>query len=196
MSDIIIVTNRKLCREPLIDRIEKLAESRPAAIILREKDLPEAIYRNLAVKALEICGKYEVKCVLHSFFSIAEELKADAIHVTSASLRSMTAEMKKEYKTIGASCHSVEDAVEAERAGSSYVTAGHIFDTDCKKGTPGRGINFLKEICSNVSIPVYAIGGITPNNAREVRQTGAVGICIMSGAMTAEDPKDFLSSFK
>ena len=83
---------------------------------------------------------------------------------------------------------NLEDAVRdlnsiAEQLDAAYVTAGHIFATDCKKGVPPRGIPFLQEICSQASVPVYAIGGISAGNLPEIRQNGATGACIMSGAM-------------
>ena len=98
-------------------------------------------------------------------------------------LRKMTPQEKNHFEIIGASCHSLEEAKEAERLGCTYITAGHIFLTDCKKGLPGRGLTFLQNICENVSIPVYAIGGISNENINDVRQTGAAGACIMSGFM-------------
>ena len=80
---------------------------------------------------------------------------------------------------------SVEEAVEAVSLGASYVTAGHIFATDCKKGLPPRGLSFLKEVCETVSIPVYAIGGITFDKTQwnALKEQGASGACIMSGMM-------------
>ena len=84
---------------------------------------------------------------------------------------------------IGTSIHSVEDAVQAEKLGAAYVTAGHIYTTDCKKGLEPRGTCFLAEVCENVSIPVYAIGGINECNAKECIKAGAAGVCIMSGYM-------------
>ena len=68
--------------------------------------------------------------------------------------------------------------------GASYVTGGHIFATDCKKGVPPRGLDFLKAVCSSVNIPVYAIGGINGDNINSVLNAGASGACIMSGLMT------------
>ena len=73
------------------------------------------------------------------------------------------------------------------KLGCSYITAGHIFATDCKRGLPGRGPEFLAEVCRTVDIPVYGIGGISPENIREVRAAGAAGACLMSSLMTAED---------
>ena len=68
-------------------------------------------------------------------------------------------------------------------------------DTDCKKGTPGRGLEFLRKICSSVSIPVYAIGGIHAGNIQNIRQCGAAGACVMSGIMTCKDVQKYMGEF-
>ena len=109
-------------------------------------------------------------------------------------LRQMPEKDRAGFSVLGASCHSVHDAVEAEGLGCTYITAGPVFDTDCKKGLPGRGTAFLREMCGSVSIPVYAIGGIGPENIDAVRRSGAAGACVMSGAMTCSDPEAFFES--
>lgn len=63
------------------------------------------------------------------------------------------------------------------------------------KGTAGRGLEFLKQVCESVRIPVYAIGGIDPENSKEVMAAGATGVCVMSGAMVCEAPGRYLSAF-
>ena len=181
-SDIFCITNRKLCREDFFARISKIAAARPAAVILREKDLSEKEYKELAKKVLKICREQKTACILHSFPETALELGCGSLHLP--------------LPVLGASCHSVEDAVLAERLGCTYITAGHIFDTDCKKGLPGRGLDFLKNVCAGVSVPVYAIGGISPANISKVREAGAAGACVMSGLMICEDPEDYLQEFK
>ena len=181
-SDIFCITNRKLCREDFFARISKIAAARPAAVILREKDLSEKEYKELAKKVLKICREQKTACILHSFPETALELGCGSLHLP--------------LPVLGASCHSVEDAVLAERLGCTYITAGHIFDTDCKKGLPGRGLEFLKNVCAGVSIPVYAIGGIAPVHIRQVKRAGAAGACVMSGLMICEDPEDYLQEFK
>lgn len=195
-SDILSVTNRKLCREKFLDRIEKIAAAHPAGIILREKDLSEEEYRNLAEQVLEICRKQETQCILHCFCDTAIELGCDAVHLPLSVLMNMDPEKRKKFRIMGASCHSGEDAVMAEKMGCTYITVGHIFDTDCKKGLPGRGLEFLKQVCQRVSVPVYAIGGITGTDMKKIRRTGASGACVMSGLMTCEDPKEYLEGFK
>ena len=79
--------------------------------------------------------------------------------------------------------HSAEDALLAEQAGCTYVTAGHVFQTDCKKDLPPRGIDFLRQICKTMAVPVFAIGGIHPDNIHMAMEAGASGVCMMSELM-------------
>ena len=74
MSDIIVITNRSLCREDFLTRIEKIALAHPTAIVLREKDMSENEYKSLAAQVLEICNKHGVRCIFHSFPEAAAEL--------------------------------------------------------------------------------------------------------------------------
>ena len=196
MSDILCVTNRSLCREDFLTRVEKLAAARPAGIILREKDLTEAEYRRLAREVMALCRAQGVPCILHSFVQAALDLDDKEIHLPLSVLRGLPEEEKARFTVLGASCHSVEEALEAQALGCTYLTAGHIFDTDCKAGLPGRGLDFLREVCAAVSIPVYAIGGIGPENIGSVRAAGAAGACVMSGAMRCEPVKDYFDQLE
>lgn len=196
MSELLCVTNRSLCHEDFLTRIRKIAAAHPAGIILREKDLTEEEYAKLAKQVMGICEEYQVLCILHSFVKTAIELKASAIHLPIPLLRKMTKKEKECFRVIGASCHSAEDAVEAWKLGCTYITAGHVFDTDCKKGLPGRGLEFLKQVCESVPIPVYAIGGISQENIESVRNAGAKGACVMSGLMQCEDVEATIKLFR
>lgn len=83
--------------------------------------------------------------------------------------------MLRHFSTVGASVHSPEEAREAQALGADYVTAGHVFATDCKRGLEPRGLEFLRETVNAVSIPVFAIGGISAENVKAVRKAGAAG---------------------
>ena len=196
MSDILCVTNRKLCREDFLTRIERIAACRPAGIILREKDMTPEEYTELAAAVMEICEQHGVKCILHSFTDIAISLHAQAIHLPLHLLHEMTQEQKAHFKALGVSCHSVEDALEAQALGCTYITAGHVFETDCKKGLPGRGLEFLRNVCAAVDIPVYGIGGIAADNIALVREAGATGACLMSSLMLSENVERLMKAME
>lgn len=192
MSDLICITNRKLCSNNFLDQIEMIASAHPKAIVLREKDLSEKEYEQLARQVMQICQKHGTQCILHSFSNVAIALGAVAVHMPLPLLQKMTQKEKSHFQIIGASCHSLEEAKEAQDLGCTYITAGHIFLTDCKKGLPGRGLSFLEEICKAVRIPVYAIGGISSQNMESVRKTGAAGACIMSGFMRCKTVEEIM----
>ena len=196
MSDILIVTSRALCQEDFLTRLERLAEAGCGGIILREKDLSPAAYRALAVSAREICARHGVPCILHTFWQTALDLGGEALHMPLPLLRQMAPGDRERFAVLGASCHSPEDAREAQALGCTYLTAGHVFDTACKQGLPGRGLDFLRQVCRATDLPVYAIGGISPSNIAAVRRAGAAGACLMRPPMTTPDPVSLLTSLQ
>lgn len=196
MSSVIVITNRKLCRKDFLLQIERIASAHPQAIVLREKDLSEGEYYELSKKVIKICSEHKTQCILHTFVDAAKALGVKSIHLPLWKLRTLSKEEREYFSVLGASCHSVAEAEEAQRLGATYITAGHVFETDCKKGLPARGLKFLKEVAKSVDIPVYAIGGITKENTKEVLSCGAVGVCVMSGAMNAENAEEYIAQFE
>ena len=185
MFKLLCVTNRKLCKKDFLSRIKEIA-SYDIPVILREKDLSEQEYTALAKQVLQVCGD---NCMIHSFVHTALDLHVKKIHLPLPIFK--TLENKQTFSMIGVSVHSVQEALEAQALGAGYLVAGHIFETDCKKNLKGRGITFLQELCQNVNIPVYAIGGISTKNITEIQKAGASGACIMSGWMQCENVAEF-----
>lgn len=199
----LVITNRKLCRENFLSRIEAIAQAGPKGIILREKDLPDAELEKLAAECARICEKYQVCFGINQSVDIARKVNVSWVHFSVADFRhyQMNRKQKRNFfekemlQKAGVSIHSVEEAVEMERLGADYLIAGHIYPTNCKKGVPARGLTFLKELCNAVSIPVFAIGGIRTEYVKEVLEAGAEGICVMSEMMECEKPKNQVEAF-
>ena len=122
--------------------------------------------------------------MLHTYINTARKLEHPFIHLPLFLLKKYQGKLEN-FREIGCSIHSVEDALEAQKLGATYLTAGHIYTTNCKKGLPPRGLKFLGNVCDSVTIPVYAIGGIHPGTEQisEVIARGAAGGCIMSDMM-------------
>ncbi len=196
MCKIICVTNRKLCKGDFVSRIQEIAREAPYAVILREKDLDEKDYAALAGRIMPVCRKYGVLCILHSHWDAALHLGAEGIHLPLPLLRKMPEEKKAAFRHIGASCHSLGEVMEAEKLGCTYLLAGHVFPTDCKAGVPPRGLSFLSDVCKKASVPVYAIGGMNPENFSSVTEAGAAGACIMSGFMECGDVSGYIKKFR
>ena len=181
----ICVTNRTLCRDDFLTRIDHIAKKGVAdAILLREKDFTEREYLELAEKVLSICKAHNRRCILHTYYKAAKELGCKEIHLPLPLLQKMREEGEKQwFTTVGTSVHSLKQANLAMHLQADYMTAGHIFETDCKKGLPGRGLSFLSKVVCKSEVPVYGIGGISADNAGQIMETGAAGVCIMSGFM-------------
>ncbi|MCL2107238.1 MAG: thiamine phosphate synthase [Oscillospiraceae bacterium] len=161
MPNEIAVTNRLLCAGDFLEQIKRVAEAKPTAILLREKDLSEAAYLALAREVKAVCDGQGVPLVAHRFCRAARELGL-LLH--------------QPYQSV----HSVDEALRAEKLGARYLTFGHVFPTACKPGLPPRGLDMLRAVCEAVSTQVYAIGGITAENAGLCVENGAAGICRMS----------------
>ena len=162
-GQVVAVTNRSLTERPFLEQIRRVCEMHPDALILREKDLSEKEYEELAKEVMAICAEYKIPCILHTFWRVAEKLKCDTVHLPLPILRQFVLEKQNQknqkyresqnlsipesqreiIQKIGTSVHSTEQAQEAQELGASYVTAGHIYATDCKKGLQPRGLDFF-----------------------------------------------------
>ena len=191
MFKIICVTDRKLCDEDFLTRIEKIASAKPDRIIFRDKNCNDEEYVKFALKILAISDTYHIPC--STYFH--PEIFSD-IHMTMPMLQHICLSDMNFQHFVGVSVHSVDEAVQAEQQGVDYVIAGHIFETSCKPDLAPRGLEFLKQVCKSVKIPVYAIGGINANNINQIVQTGADGACIMSGFMTCKNPVAYISQLR
>ena len=195
-----IISNRKLCEnENLEKQIKKIFSAYEKKIILknfeivaltlREKDLDKNEYLNLVKKIYPICKKYGIDLILHQNYdlNLDEKYNIEGIHLSYEIFKSLNKNIRekliKKYKRIGVSIHSLEEAKDVENLGATYVVAGHIFETDCKKGLEPRGLNFIKELSSILTIPIFTIGGINKENSHLAINSGAFGVCMMSSLM-------------
>lgn len=195
MCSILCVTNRHLVQGDFLKKLEKIASVGVAGVILREKDMEENEYRGLAEKAESICQKYQVPLMLHTYWKLARELNIRYVHLPYSIFCAMKEMERRWFWQIGVSIHTVEEAIDVQRMGASYVIAGHIFPTGCKKGVPPKGLPFLEMVCCKTEIPVYAIGGITPAAARDCIKAGAAGVCLMSSLMQGEEIDKYINDF-
>ncbi|WP_443965216.1 thiamine phosphate synthase [Ruminococcus sp.] len=185
---LICVTNRLLCEEDFLHRIRRIASSGVDAILLREKDLPEAAYRRLAQQCLEICRNTATPLWLNTFVETAVQLQLP-VQLPIPVLKTLSQETQHLLPAIGVSVHCPQDAALAASYGASWLIAGHVYPTACKLGLTPRGIPFIRQICETVSIPVYAIGGITADKQNTLRLAGAEGCCVMSHWMQCPNPE-------
>lgn len=185
---LIAVTDSATCPRPLpeqIERLAKLTELRPQAVILRAKSLDKAAYRTLALEVQQSCEAAGIPLILHSDWHLASKLGIKKLHLPLAILRQLPEYERAYFTWLSTSVHSVGEAQEAQALGATVLIAGHIYTTQCKAGLAPRGLGFLQAVCSAISLPVYAIGGIgfDAEQHAELLANGARGACVMSAYM-------------
>lgn len=195
MCNVVSVTAKPLCKDDFLQRIRKISDSEVQYIILREKYLSEQEYYSLAKEVLSVCDKE--KLIIHNFIGTAESLGIKKIHLPFSAFKELNA--RRNFDIVGTSVHSVDAAAFAQENGADYITAGNIYETDCKKGLKGKGVNFLRNVCEIVDIPVYAIGGINADTAKELKSVNRknfAGVCVMSLLMQSENINDEVMKIK
>jgi len=166
----------------LLEKIESCGRAGVDCIQVREKDLSGHALSELTGEALRRAPG-SCRIVVNDRVDVALATGAAGVHLGEQSLpvseaRRFLREQKMEGKfLVGASAHSLESALAAEEAGADYVIYGPVFATPSKAryGAP-QGLEKLKAVCQRSRIPVIAIGGVMPANARECVEAGAAGV--------------------
>lgn len=183
----IVITNRHLVQGDFLKQLEKVTKLHPHALILREKDLTDDAYESLAKKVFDLCKREDITFFLHTKIEIARKIGCQNIHLSIPVLKGLSETEKKalteDFCEISISCHSMEDVEIAMAGGATQIILGTIFETECKKGVLGKGVEFVREICQKCPLPVYAIGGMNLQRLPLVIDAGAAGCCMMSGFM-------------
>lgn len=188
----IVITNRHLVQGDFLKQLEKVTKLHPHALILREKDLADDAYESLAKKVFDLCKREDITFFLHTKIEIARKIGCQNIHLSIPVLKGLSETEKKalteDFCEISISCHSMEDVEIAMAGGATQIILGTIFETECKKGVLGKGVEFVREICQKCQLPVYAIGGMNLQRLPLVIDAGAAGCCMMSGFMQTTKP--------
>ena len=188
----LVITNRHLVQGDFLKQLEKVTKLHPHALILREKDLADDAYESLAKKVFDLCKREDITFFLHTKIEIARKIGCQNIHLSIPVLKGLSETEKKalteDFCEISISCHSMEDVEIAMAGGATQIILGTIFETECKKGVLGKGVEFVREICQKCPLPVYAIGGMNLQRLPLVIDAGAAGCCMMSGFMQTTKP--------
>ena len=188
----IVITNRHLVQGDFLKQLAKVTKLHPHALILREKDLTDDAYESLAKKVFDLCKREDITFFLHTKIEIARKIGCQNIHLSIPVLKGLSETEKKalteDFCEISISCHSMEDVEIAMAGGATQIILGTIFETECKKGVLGKGVEFVREICQKCPLPVYAIGGMDLQRLPLVIDAGAAGCCMMSGFMQTTKP--------
>ncbi|HEY5027618.1 MAG TPA: thiamine phosphate synthase [Candidatus Angelobacter sp.] len=176
--------DRREREQRLLAKIAECAAAGIEYIQLREKDLEVRALEDLARKAMEAIGGSRTRLLINSRTDVALACGAQGVHLpandlAASEVRSIFARAGKSDAVIGVSAHSASEVALAEAHGASFAVFGSVYE---KAGTTNRdGLEQLRRICDRTEaaqppMPVWAIGGITLENARQCAAVGAAGI--------------------
>jgi thiamine-phosphate pyrophosphorylase len=162
------------------------------AVQLREKDLSGRDFFLLAEKCQRLCQSYQAALFINDRLDVTLAVGASGVQLGKPSIPVETARtLLGSQKLIGVSTHTLQEAKEAEQSGADFVLFGPVYFTASKAayGSP-QGLSALKTIVDNISLPVYAIGGITLENIQSTQNTGVRGVALISAIVSAVNPKE------
>lgn len=192
----------------LVDKIGAAARIGVDWVQIREKDLPSASLLALACEAVDVAnaargsGRPRPRVYVNERIDVAIASRATGVHLGAESLP--TGDVVRWCREgnappgfqLGLSCHSIEEAIEAERNNANYIFFGPVFDTPSKRGFGlPQGTERLRQVCRAVRIPVIAIGGIDETNAEECVRAGASGIAAIRMFQEGNPGQEFILKF-
>ena len=186
----------------LLDVCRVALEAGVRAIQLREKDLPTRPLLSLARELSRLATTQGARVVINDRIDLAMALGSGAVHLPARGMApSVARRLMGQSAIIGISAHSAEDAQRADAAGADFVVLGPIFDTPSKRAFgPPIGLSELERARRCCRLPLFGIGGITPERVRDVRQAGAHGVAVIGRVMAANDVeracKEFLAQLE
>jgi thiamine-phosphate pyrophosphorylase len=167
-------------RAALLRRIAEVARAGVDYIQLREKDLAPGELEQLARDAL--CAVREnsavTRLLINTHSEVALSIGADGVHLPAGS--PLPSAMKARWPesgepVVGVSARSVEDVIKAQSNGATFAVLAPIFEKSAT-GADGIGLDVVHEACTQSSLPVLALGGVSLDNARACLDAGASGI--------------------
>lgn len=156
-------------------------------IQLREKDMPKKQLYKEAAYIRELTLRYGITFIVNDYIDLACTVHADGVHLGQDDMPLQEArKILGEKSIIGISTHNLRQARKAQQEGADYIGFGPLFSTATKDAGKPKGVYALRKIKRHITIPVVAIGGITPENAFHVLRAGADAVAVASAILSGD----------
>ncbi len=186
---LLIITDTPIQSKTVEEVVEAALGAGGRWFMYRDKKVSSKIFRKTANYLFKLCREFNAELCLNERVDIAKSFVGAGVHIQSGSEVSSARYRLGTKALIGVSCHSIDEAEEAEKAGADYITYSPVFETSSKPGYgPPAGLAGIKEASAKVSIPVVALAGIKPSNVKSCIVSGARGVAVMGGVMQSLNP--------
>jgi thiamine-phosphate pyrophosphorylase len=193
---LLVITDRRQAAGPLEDVLAGAFAAGCRWASIREKDLPAEEQIVLARHLRAIAHQWCARLTLHGDPALAAEAGLDGVHLSAGADAADARARVGRHALVGISVHSAEEAARLDAAQVDYAIAGPAYETVSKPGYgPALGMLGIRQIARAATVPLVAIGGITPSAVADMHVAGAVGIAIMGSVMRAVDPAAEIRTF-
>lgn len=185
-----LVTDERQDMKGLLDIVHDALMGGVCTVQLRRKHDDGRAMCALGRELRRLTLEFDAYYIVNDRIDVALLTDADGVHLGQSDITCEDARQLLGLEPlIGISACTLEEALAAERAGADYLGVGAIFETPSKTDADISGLDGLREIAKQISIPVIAIGGVHQHNAKDVITAGADGFAVVSAIMQAEDPR-------
>ena len=197
-SGIYLISDYKnLAIDDLLDKTEKILDAGISLFQFRDKNSKYEIKKSTALKLQTLCKKYNTLFIINDDVVLAKEISADGVHLGRDDMDIDMARKILGDKIIGFSCYNnLEDAITAEIMGADYIALGSFFNSPTKPEARKIAIDLLPIAKSKLNIPVVAIGGITPENGKQLVDNKVDFLAIISGIYASTDIINSVKAYK
>lgn len=183
-----VLLSPELCRHSVYETARLVTEGGADVIQLRCKDEPDEKFLELARELRGLTTENNVLFIINDRADIAAEIGADGVHVGQGDIPIKVARhVVGEERLIGVSAHNIQQALKAQEQGADYLGIGTIFPTETKPQAELVGVELIKLVAGEISIPFFAIGGINLRNIHQVLEAGATRVAVCSAVISQED---------
>ena len=164
---------------------------------IRERDLGSRELLRFVEAVHRLAHPFRVPWLINDRVDLVLATQAAGVHLRSDSMP--TKEARKCLGAgylIGKSVHSAEEALQSEKEGADFVVLGPVYETPSKRQYgPPLGVPVIREASRHCTIPVYAIGGMTPSRVENVMASGAAGVAVVSSIFQAASPREAVTTY-
>ena len=192
---ILVITDRVQVRTAVEDVVREICSKAGCTwVLLRERDMPLLERRHMAERLRVITNECGAQLSISRDAALAADIGADGVHVQKVmDVSGIRAQLPKGW--IGVSAHNLAEVRMAKEVGANYVTLSPIFPTESKPGYgPPLGLESIRQ-ASDLGIPIFALGGVTPRSAHACIEAGAYGIAVMGTVMRAKNPRGVIQQY-
>jgi len=198
LKGLYVITDDALSGASLLEHVQQALDGGARLVQYRNKDDNPAVHEHTARAVLELCREQRVPLLVNDDVELALQIGADGVHLGQSDTALVEARQRLgNGAIIGVTCHaSIGLAIQAQENGASYVAFGRFFPSRTKPEAPPADPALLGEAQQQLTVPVCAIGGITPENADQLLEAGADLVAVIHGVFGQPDVQNAAKRYK